>query len=105
MPEDEMKELRTELESLETALEQTEMSPYLRDFIQRQVDTIRAALRVYSVQGARPLQDALRQVAGAYTTVEGPRVEAEHAAAPEAAKRMLSKASHFIDKTARSATT
>lgn len=99
MPDEDMKELRAELESLEAALRDAEMSPYLRDFIQRQVDTIRAALRVYGVQGARPLQDALQKVAGAYT-VERTRVEAEHAAAPEAAKGLFAKASGVIKKTA-----
>ncbi|MBT9488828.1 MAG: hypothetical protein IV093_15095 [Rubrivivax sp.] len=99
MPAEDMKELQAELESLEAALRELEMSPYLRDFIQRQVDTIRAALRVYGVQGARPLQDALQKVAGAYT-VERTRVEAEHAAAPDAAKGLFAKASGVIKKTA-----
>ncbi|MFM8757760.1 MAG: hypothetical protein ACKOD9_21000 [Rubrivivax sp.] len=99
MPAEDMKELRAELKSLEAALQDAEVSPYLRDFIQRQVDTIRAALRVYGVQGARPLQDALQKVAGAYT-VEGARVQAEHAAAPEAAKGLFAKASGVIKKTA-----
>lgn len=99
MPANDMKELRAELASLEAALKDAEVSPYLRDFIQRQVDTIRAALRVYGVQGARPLQDALQKVAGAYT-VERTRVEAEHAVAPEAAKGLFAKASGVIKKTA-----
>lgn len=99
MPAEDMQELRAELESLEAALNDAQVSPYLRDFIQRQVDTIRAALRVYGVQGARPLQDALQKVAGAYT-VERTRVEAEHAAAPEAAKGLFAKASGVIKKAA-----
>lgn len=61
--------------------------------------TIHAALRVYGVQGARPLQDALQKVAGAYT-VERARVEAEHATAPEAAQSLFAKASGVIKKTA-----
>jgi len=99
MPADDMKELQSELASLEAALKDADVSPYLRDFTQRQVDTIRAALRVYGVQGARPLKDALQKVAGAYT-VERTRVEAEHAAAPEAAKGLFAKASGVIKKTA-----
>lgn len=98
-PAEELSELGTELESLESALDSTEMSPFLRDFIQRQVNTIRSALRLYGVQGARPLQDALQKVAGAFV-VERARVEAEHAAAPEAAKGLLAKASGVIKKTA-----
>jgi len=99
MPADDMKELQTELASLEAVLNDAEVSPYLRDFIQRQVDTIRAALQLYGVQGARPLQDALQKVAGAYT-VERTRVEAEHAAASESAKGLFAKASGVIKKTA-----
>lgn len=99
MSADNMKELQDELASLEAALKDAEVSQYLRDFIQRQVETIRAALRVYEVQGARPLQDALQKVAGAYT-VERTRVEAEHAAAPEAVKGLFAKASGVIKKTA-----
>lgn len=99
MPADDMQELQAELASLEAALKDAEVSPYLRDFIQRQVDTIRAALRVYRVQGARPLQDALQKVAGAYT-VEGTRVEAEHAAAPAAAQGLFAIVSGVIKKTA-----
>ena len=51
------------------------------------------------MQGARPLQDALQKVAGAYT-VERTRVEAEHAAAPEAAQGLFAKAGGVIKKTA-----
>lgn len=99
IPADNIKELQAELGSLEAALKDADVSPYLRDFIQRQVDTIRAALRLYGVQGARPLADALQKVAGAYT-VERTRVEAEHAAAPEAAKGLFAKTSGIIKKTA-----
>jgi len=99
IPADDMKELLAELASLEATLKDAEVSAYLRDFIQRQVDTIRAALRLYGVQGARPLEEALKKVAGAYT-MERTRVEAEHAAAPEAAKGLFSKTSGMIKKTA-----
>lgn len=97
---EEMAELRAELESLETALRTTEMSPYLRDFIQRQVTVIRAALRVYAVQGARPLKEALTKVAGALTVERG-QVEAEAQKAEPEAKSLLSKAGAVIEKTAK----
>lgn len=64
MPAEDMTALREKLAALEAALQDTEMSPYLHDFIQRRVDTIRAAARVYRVQGARPLKDAMRKVVG-----------------------------------------
>ena len=47
--------------------------------------SIRAGLRALVVQRARPLQDALQKVTGAYTVVRI-LAEAEHAPAPEAAK-------------------
>ena len=67
LPDEEMHTLEAELEGLEAGLQEVEMSPYLRDFVQRQVDTIRAALRLYRVQGARLLQEALTKIAGSYT--------------------------------------
>lgn len=99
MPDEDMQELRAELESLEAALRDADMSSYLRDFIQRQVNTIRAALRLYVVQGARPLQDALRTVVGD-CTVERTRVETETASAPKVAQGLLARASSVIKKTA-----
>jgi hypothetical protein len=99
MPAEDLQQLGAELEALEAALGSTEMTPYLRDFIQRQVDSIRAALRVYGVQGARPLNDALQKVAGAYA-LERSRVDAEFAAATEPAQGVVTKAVNVIKKTA-----
>lgn len=100
MPSEEMQELLVGLNSLEEALGDTEMSPYLREFIQRQVDTIRAALRVYGVQGARPLQEAMRKVIGDIK-VEEERLLNESEAAPEKAKDVLAKTAKVIEKTAK----
>jgi hypothetical protein len=49
MPADELAALRGELDSLETSLQDTDMTPYLRSFVQRQIDAIRSALRVCRV--------------------------------------------------------
>ncbi|MDO8450346.1 MAG: hypothetical protein Q7T10_16225 [Rhodoferax sp.] len=100
MPDDQLMDLRSELDSLEQGLQDTEMTPYLRNFVQRQVDVIRTALRVYRVQGGKPIEEALHQVAGAYTLEKG-RVEAERAAASEPAQGVLARAAAFIDKTAK----
>ena len=99
MPADELAALRGELDSLEQSLHSTEMTPYLRGFIQRQIDAIRTALRVYRVQGVKPIEEALHQVAGAYT-IEKSRVEAERAQASEPAKKLLARAGSVIKKTA-----
>ena len=76
------------------------MSPYLRDFVQRQIAAIRAALRVYHVRGVKPIEEALQKVAGAYT-IEKARVEAEHAQASEPAKSVFARVSSAIEKTAK----
>ena len=99
LPTEEMTALLADIEALENGLQTSEISPYLRDFIQRQVDTIRAALRLYDLQGARPLQDALQRVAGAYTVERG-RLDKEYEVAPEESKGILAKAGSMIKKTA-----
>lgn len=100
MPADELADLRSELDSLEASLNDADMTPYLRGFVQRQIDAIRTALRVYRVQGVKPIEEALHQVAGAYT-VERFRVEAEHAKASDPAKTVLARAGAIIEKTAK----
>ena len=100
MAPEELTALRNELDSLEQSLQDTEMSPYLRDFVQRQIAAIRAALRVYHVRGVKPIEEALQKVAGAYT-IEKARVEAEHAQASEPAKSVFARVSSAIEKTAK----
>jgi hypothetical protein len=100
MHSEEMTELLAGLKSLEESLGDTEMSPYLREFIQRQVNTIRAALRVYGVQGVRPLQEAMRKVVGDMKVEEVHLIQ-ENEAAPEKAKGVLAKTAEIIDKTAK----
>lgn len=100
MPADELVSLRSELDALEKSLGETDITPYLRGFIQRQVDAIRSALKVYRVQGVKPIETALHQVAGAYT-VERAQVEAEHAKASESAKGILARAGSVIEETAK----
>lgn len=100
MPDDELAALKEELDSLETSLGNSNMTPYLRSFVQRQIDAIRSALRVYRVQGVKPIEKALHQVAGAYT-VEKVRIDAEHSGASESAKIVFSRAGAFIEKTAK----
>jgi hypothetical protein len=97
---EDMIELDAELSSLEAALRDTDMSPYMRDFVQRQVDAIRAALRVCRVQGARPLREALKKAAGDLT-VDGKRIEAEWKEATPEAKSVFAKATGAIEKTAK----
>lgn len=100
IPAEEMADLLSKLKELEESLGDAEMSPYLRDFIQRQVDTIRSALRVYGVQGVRPLQEAMRKVAGDFRIEEAHFLQ-ELEDSPDEAKGILAKAMEVIDKTAK----
>lgn len=99
MPAEELAALIGEINSLEASLQETDMTPYLRGFIQRQIDAIRAALRVYRVRGVKQIEEALHQVAGAYT-IEKSRFTAEHAKASEPAKSLFARAGAVIKKTA-----
>ena len=100
MAAEDLNDLQSELDALEQSLQGTEMSNYLRDFVQRQVDAIRTALKVYRVQGVKPIENALQQVAGAYT-IEKSKVQAEYATASEPAKGILSRVTGVIEKTAK----
>ncbi len=97
---EEMQQLQLELDALESSLREADMAPYLHDFIQRQVETIRSALRMYGVQGVRPVQDALQKVAGAYKTQEKPLAQAYEAAKPPA-KSLFERASGVVDRVAK----
>jgi hypothetical protein len=100
LPAEELASLRSELDSLEESLRKTDMTSYLRGFIQRQIDAIRNALRLYKVRGVKPIEEAMHQVVGAYA-VEKSRVEAENEKASEPAKSLFARAGAFIEKTAK----
>lgn len=100
MVADDLASLKKELDDLEKSLGDTEMSPYMRGFIQRQLSAIRAALRLYPIRGVKPIEEAARQVVGT-CNLEAPVLakEFERAAAP--AKGVFAKVGNFIEKTAK----
>jgi hypothetical protein len=100
MHQDQFDDLMSEIDSMEASLRDTEISPYLHDFVQRQVDSIRTALRIYGVQGVRPIEAALHQVAGAYT-VDKSRLEAAQSVASESEKSVLNRMGGLVEKTAK----
>lgn len=100
MPLEDMQELLAALTELEDALQDTEMSPYLRAFIQRQVEAIRAALRVYNIRGAESLQDAMRKIGGDIQFEEAQLLK-ENDAATEEVRSILAKTANLIEKTAK----
>lgn len=93
-------ELLAELDAIERSLQEVDISPYLRTFTQRQIDSIRSALRIYRIQGIKPIEDALRKVAGDYT-LEKTNIETERVHASEPAKNVFSRIGAFIGKTAK----
>lgn len=97
---EELHALRAELDSLEESLHNTAMTPYMQGFIQRQIDAIRAALRLYPIRGVKPLEEAARQVVGT-CQLEAPVLVKEFEKASEPAKSVFAKAGEFIEKTAK----
>lgn len=100
LSDEDMVGLMTELESLEASLRDTEMSPYMRDFIARQLNAVRAALRLYPIRGIKPIEEAARQVVGS-CTFEGPVLAKEIERADAPAKRVFSRVGQFIEKAAK----
>lgn len=67
LPVEELAGLIAELDAIEQSLPDIDLSSYLRDFISRQIDLIRSALRNYDIGGITPVNDALEQAVGAFT--------------------------------------
>lgn len=100
MAPDELSSLKKELDSLEKSLRDTEMSPYMRGFIERQLSAIRAALRLYPIRGVKPIEEAARQVVGT-CNIEASVLAKEFVRADAPAKGVFAQVGHFIEKTAK----
>ncbi|BDT65950.1 hypothetical protein os1_01010 [Comamonadaceae bacterium OS-1] len=85
---------------LEKALAESNISPYLKSFVQRQVTAIRNALRIAKVQGAEPLREAMRKFAGDLK-VEDTKFKAAISESPEEAKITLKAMAEVIEKAAK----
>ena len=92
--------LREELDALQTALGTTDVSPHLRDFIESQIAAIRGALRMYRVQGAKPIQAALTKVVGEFKVNEK-ALQQDLQTAPEEAKGIVARAAAMVEKVAK----
>jgi hypothetical protein len=100
MAEEQLSALKDELRALEASVKSTEMTPYLRSFIQRQIDAIKTALRLYPVRGVKPIEEAARVVVGS-CNLEAQVLAKEFANASEPAKTVFTRAGQFIEKTAK----
>lgn len=87
------------LAELEQLLQATEMPPALHAFVQRQVDDIRAALRMYPIQGIKALKKAVDTATGAFATPDEAVVEEYKRAGPEA-KGVFKKAFDVLKQAA-----
>lgn len=64
VPSEDMASLAADLADLEASINQLDLAPQTRDFMLRQVGLIRAALRLYGINGIAPVEDALEQSIG-----------------------------------------
>jgi hypothetical protein len=85
---------------LEESLQKTDISPYLRNFVQRQIDAIRSALKLYPVRGVKPIEEAARQIVGS-CSLEAQIIAKEYSKASEPAKSAFTRVGEFIEKTAK----
>lgn len=88
------------LMALESALIQSNLSPYLRSFVQRQILAIRRALRISIVQGVEPLREAMRKFAGDLK-VEDAKFREAVSASPKDAQATLTAMADVIEKSAK----
>lgn len=97
-PED-LNELLDEIAKLEESIAEIEMSNILRDFIQEQIDSIKAALIISGIQGTRPIHDAVVKFAGAYT-ISRKNIDAEVNQSSTETQGIFSRLGRILKKTA-----
>lgn len=97
--ESDIQELLNEILEFEDSFSNIEMSYLLREFIQQQIESIRAALIISGVQGSRPIHEAVEKFAGAYT-IRRKDIDTEVNKSSETTKNLFSKLGGLIKKTA-----
>lgn len=97
---EEVSSLVSELDALEKLANESGLSEYLREFVTRQLAVVRRALRLYPIQGRKPIEDAVRMVAGS-CSLERTEIEAQLRDAPSTVKSAMSKFGSVIEKTAK----
>lgn len=101
---DKWSSLMSELDAVEQSVDASGLSPYVREFILRQINLIRTALRHYGIAGIAPVESALEQTYGALTKNRS-ILEAEAASAGPEGKTLLKKFTGAIHATAKAAET
>ncbi|TXD94234.1 hypothetical protein FUT87_07435 [Mitsuaria sp. TWR114] len=95
-----MSALVDELKDLENALADASVPGHLRAFIDRQIKTIRSALRMYRVRGVAPIQEALATVAGEFM-VKDQVLKQNLESGTTPAKSAISRIATTVDKLAK----
>jgi hypothetical protein len=90
-------DLLAQMADLEAALRTAPLTPYGRGFVERQIATIKAAIRLYRVKGGKALRDGFGNVAAAYK-IEEAAITREVAQAPEEGKSVVSRLFEGVKK-------
>lgn len=97
MPSDEMTTLADELDGIAASLVQAGIPPRTREFIERQIDLIRAALRLYGIKGIAPVKDALVNTLGSVAIAGAGMAQEQQAISPEG-KSLIKRFVGVFDK-------
>lgn len=90
-------ELQKEISDLEKIITVTDMSSTLRNFILQQIASIKEALVLASVQGARPIRESYEKIAGAFILYKD-AIEPEAKNADVKTKTVINKLGKIIKK-------
>lgn len=91
--------IQQHLSELESMLQDPEIPPAIRSFVQRQVDDTRSALRRYPIEGISALRKALDTTTGAYAVPDDQILDEVKQATPSS-KEVLRKSMEVLKETA-----
>jgi hypothetical protein len=98
LPSEDRSALLSEIETLLAELNDAQLPSAMRAFISKQLQTIKAALRMYDVQGPKPISDAISNAMGA-AVLARTSLKEEVASATPAARGFMERANAVITKT------
>lgn len=103
LPSEEVSDMLAELEALALALEQSGIPPLTRDFVARQIELIRSALRLYGIRGIAPVEKALEQSLGYSAMADSAAIAQEVEAASPEGKALLKRFGNAFGKVVHAA--
>lgn len=84
-----------DIDDLEKSLAKAEIGDYLRRIILEHIESIKRALNIYPIVGAKALDDAIQKIAGIHT-LKSEKIEAATKAASPESKSIIEKAGGVI---------